>query len=164
MSNRLTTVCAIQRIAAVLWIAAACQSTGGGTSESESAEAIDAARGLMDRMATAIRSRDAELMISVYPDSGTAVFIANTSVYSSPDAIAQNYRSWNESPMREVAFEWANVQYEVLGPDAVVGIARFTFAPVDGAGAAPDTLHGVWTGVFRRWGGRWALMREHEGF
>ncbi len=164
MSNRLTTVFAIPWIAAVLWIATACQSTGGGTSESESAEAIDAARGLMDRMATAIRSRDAELMISVYPDSGTAVFIANTNVYSSSDAIAQNYRGWNESPMREVAFEWANVQYEVLGPDAVVGIARFTFAPVDGAGAAPDTLHGVWTGVFRRWGGRWALMLEHEGF
>ena len=160
MSNRLTTLFAIPWIAAVLAIATACQSAGAGISEAESAEAIDAARGLMDRMATAIRSRDAELMISVYPDSGTAVFIANTSVYSSPDAIAQNYRGWNESP---VAFEWADVQYEVLGPDAVVGIARFTFAPV-GAGAAPDTLHGVWTGVFRRWGGRWALMLEHEGF
>jgi len=148
----------------VLWIAAACQPASVGLSEAESAEAIDAARGLMDRMATAIRSRDAQQMISVYPDSGTAVFIANTSVSSSPDAIAQNYLGWNESPMRKVAFEWANVRYEALGPDAVVGIAQFTFAPVDSLGAAPDTLYGVWTGVFRRWGGRWALMVEHEGF
>ena len=149
---------------AVLWIAAACQTASVGISEAESAEAIDAARGLMDRMATAIRSRDAEQMITVYPDSGTAVFIANTRVLSSSDAIAQNYRGWNESPIREVAFEWANVRYEVLSPDAVVGIARFTWAAVDSLGAAPDTLHGVWTGVFRRCSGRWALMLEHEGF
>ena len=104
-----------------------------------------------------------ERLLGLYPARGPVVSAAAGGVTTSRAALrGEVERFWARvgQNMRDPRFEVRERHLTVLGPDAAA--LTFTYAiPHRTPEGRPHTLAGAWTAVFRREGGRWAIVQEH---
>ena len=104
-----------------------------------------------------------ERLLGLYPARGPVISAAAGGVTTSRAALrGEVERFWARvgQNMRDARFEVGERHLTTLGPDAAA--LTFTYAiPHRTPEGRPHTLAGAWTAVFRREGGRWAIVQEH---
>ena len=113
------------------------------------------ARARMARLSADLNAGDREAMIRSYDARGAFFVGGGQKVFRSPVAISAFYRSADWTPTAH--FEWRDLSYEVLGPDAVVVSGCFAWADHPGS----SVLYS-YTGLLVRQAGELKLRLEHE--
>ena len=155
--------------AAALVLAAAAAACGG-PADGPAADAARREAALADTLVGQIvaaydfsRAGVPERLLGLYPARGPVVSAAAGGVTTSRAALrAEIERFWSRvgQNMRDPRFVVGDRHLTALGPDAAA--LTFTYAiPHRTPEGRPHTLAGAWTAVFRREGGRWAIVQEH---
>jgi hypothetical protein len=101
-----------------------------------------------------LRAYDRDAIIGRYHPQGVFMQGNGTNEFSTADKVRTFYRTIWEGPEK---FEFANLTYETLGPDAVavIGVFRWT---------APGKLEETYsyTGILMRLDGKLRIRLEHE--
>jgi hypothetical protein len=127
-------------------------------SAAASATVVDEARTFMDAYARDLLAGDRTAIAARYDRTG-AYFLGNgRKEFTTYDSVVAQYRgaAWNPP----VSFEWRDLSFEPVGPDAVVVAGQFVW--VAAAGAPPMTLS--YTSLLRRQDGALRIRLEDESF
>lgn len=113
------------------------------------------AREFMSGYATDLRAGNRSAIAARYDGRGAYMVGRGTKMLASPDSIRAIYHGagWS-APSR---FEWRDLSYEVLSPDAVLVTGRFEWTTRDA-----QTLPASYTGLLVRRDGRLRIRAEHE--
>lgn len=113
------------------------------------------AKEFMAGYARDLRAGDRDAIAARYDRRGAYMTGRGRKALASPDSIRAIYRSasWT-APAR---FEWRDLSYEVLGPDAVLVTGRFDWTTGEG-----PTLPASYTALLVRRNGGWRIRAEHE--
>jgi hypothetical protein len=135
---------------------AACAAGGAPAGGPSQAGVVEEARAFMDSYARDLLAGN-RAAISARYDRGGAYFMGNGRKEFEPyDSIAARYGGPRWSP--PATFEWRDLSFEPVGPDAVVVVGRFLWGR-RGA-AAPVALS--YTGLLRRQDGVLRIRLEDE--
>jgi hypothetical protein len=144
-------------LAALLATGSAC-AAGGAPAGAPSSHAgvVEEARAFMDSYARDLRAGNRAAISGRYDRNG-AYFMGNGNKEFEPyDSIVARYGGPRWSP--PASFEWRDLSFEPVGPDAVVVLGRFLWGRR--AGAAPVALS--YTGLLRRQDGVLRIRLEDE--
>lgn len=134
----------------------ACAAGGAPASAPSQAGVVEEARAFMDSYARDLLAGNRAAISSRYDRNG-AYFMGNGNKDFEPyDSIAARYGGPKWSP--PASFEWRDLSFEPVGPDAVVVVGRFLWGVR--AGSAPLTLS--YTGLLRRQDGVLRIRLEDE--
>lgn len=134
----------------------ACAAGGTPAGAPSQAGVVEEARAFMDSYARDLLAGNRAAISARYHRDG-AYFMGNGNKDFEPyDSIAARYAGPNWSP--PAAFEWRDLSFEPVGPDAVVVVGRFLWGVR--TGSAPLTLS--YTGLLRRQDGVLRIRLEDE--
>ena len=113
------------------------------------------AREFMAGYATDLRTGNRSAIAGRYDSRGAYMAGRGTKTLASPDSVRAIYNSarWT-APAR---FEWHDLSYEALGPDAVLVTGRFDWTTAEGR-----TLPASYTALLVRRDGHLRIRAEHE--
>jgi hypothetical protein len=115
------------------------------------------AQAFMAEYAAEISVRNAEGVAARYSRLGAYQMGHGRKQFNSYDSIRVGYvRRWEGRSQHE--FEWRDLSYEVLGPDAVLVAGKIEWSRGDSA----EALKMSYTGVLVRQGGEWRILLEDE--
>jgi hypothetical protein len=167
MTRRLRTArLRLALLAAAAPLAAACTPAPGADAASTEAARRALADTLLRGIAAAYDPARPDVVarsMALYVDSGPVVSAAAGRITADRAALERDVRRFWESVgrnMREPRWEWGERHLERLGPDAAALTASYRVPHRTPAGV-PHVIGGVWTAVFVRRGGRWAIVQEH---
>jgi hypothetical protein len=138
-------------VLALAALIAAC--AHGVTYRPRSAEAE--ARAIMSRLSADLNAGDREAIIRTYDGRGAFFVGGGQKVFRPPTAISAFYRSADWTPPAH--FEWHDLSYEVLGPNAVVVSGCFEWAE-----HPESSVVYSYTGLLVRQASELKLRLEHE--
>jgi hypothetical protein len=145
-------------LAAILMAGSACAAGGAPAAAPSPAGVVEEARAFMDSYARDLLAGNRAAISGRY-DRGGAYFMGNGRKEFEPyDAIVARYAGPQWSP--PATFEWRDLSFEPVSPDAVVVVGRFLWGR--GGGAAPVALS--YTGLLRRQEGALRIRLEDESF
>lgn len=158
------------RVFAVLAVAAlaGCAALSGGSSgqdgaaasaRSEFAAVEHAADSLAERMADAIRRRDAQALAWLYVANPYAAFISDG--LRIPQSRIADVVGGSYAGLRRMEFDWERHQTLVLGRDAASMTAWAVYTAVDTLGEARRE-RAVYTHTMIRQRGRWYFLLTHK--
>jgi hypothetical protein len=137
--------------ALALWLlSAACASIPRLTASVEGE-----AREFMTGYARELRAGERDAIAARYDSRGAYMTGGGLKTLASSDSIRAIYRAASWRPPSR--FEWQDLSYEVLGPDAVLVTGRFDWTTGDGR-----TLPASYTALLVRRNGRLRIRAEHE--
>jgi hypothetical protein len=128
---------------------------GGAAAEAE-ASVVREARAFMAAYARELAAGDRPAIAARYDRRGSWVMGGGAKRYSSHAQTAAYYAGPNWSP--PAAFEWRDLSYEPLGPDAVAVVGTFLWTRA--AGQPPVTV--AYTGLLVRQDGALRIRIEDE--
>ncbi|MDX1418628.1 MAG: hypothetical protein R3181_01570 [Rubricoccaceae bacterium] len=121
-----------------------------------SPEALEAeARAFMDAYARDLRAGDGDAVAARYRRSGAYRMGHGRKVFAPHDSIRARYLERWQGP---TSFEWGDLSYEVLGPEAVLVTGTFRWGRADPL----DDLVYSYTAVLTREDGELRLLLEDE--
>lgn len=161
---------ALRRLRAGLVLAAALGASacavlqgGGGSGQPDAAEEFarieQAADSLAERMADAIRRRDAQALAWLYVAHPYAAFISDG--LRIPQSRIAEVVGGSYDTMRRMDFEWERKQTLVLGRDAAAMTAWAVYTAVDTLGTATRE-RAVYSHIMVRQRGRWSFLTTHK--
>lgn len=120
------------------------------------ATVADEARTFMDTYARDLLAGDRTAIAARYDRTGTYFLGNGRKEFTTYDSVVAMYRgaAWNPP----ASFEWRDLSFEPVGPDAVVVAGQFVWGPA--AGAPPMTLS--YTSLLRRQEGALRIRLEDE--
>jgi hypothetical protein len=123
---------------------------------SANATVADEARTFMDTYARDLLAGDRTAIAARYDRTGTYFLGNGRKEFTTYDSVVAMYRgaAWNPP----ASFEWRDLSFEPIGPDAVVVAGQFVWGPA--AGAPPMTLS--YTSLLRRQEGALRIRLEDE--
>jgi hypothetical protein len=128
--------------------------SGQGTDPAAASALVREAEAFMEGYARDLRGGERERIIERYDPRG-AYFVGQGRKTLLPlDSIQASYRGRWRPPF---SFEWQDLSYEVVGPDAVVVTGRFTWGL-----SAEQRLSFSYTGLLLRQDGRLRIRLEDE--
>lgn len=123
---------------------------------SANATVVDEARSFMDAYARDLLAGDRTAIAARYDRSGAYLLGNGRKEFTAYDSVVAIYRSAAWSP--PASFEWRDLSFEPVGPDAVVVAGQFVW--VSGKGAPPMTLS--YASLLRRQEGVLRIRLEDE--
>ena len=115
------------------------------------------AKKFMDAYAVDLRDHNAEAIAGRYSRSGAYALGAGAKVFRAYDEIKSTYLEKWRGPS---SFEWQDISYELLGPDAVMVAGKFSW----GRGDTREPLVFSYTGILLREDGELRIRLEDESF
>lgn len=140
----------------------ACQAPGPAPMTMAEREAIaDTIRQLSDQFFTDFRSLDFEAAMAPY--SSDIVWAEQGHLGANRDSLEAAWSGFFESIREVTSGDWEEVHVRVLGPDAAVYTASYSWAGTDLNGE-PVGGPGVWTTVWVRSDQGWRIVQGHESY
>jgi len=127
-----------------------------GARASASTTVVDEARAFMDTYARDLLAGDRTAIAARYDRTGTYLLGNGRKEFTTYDSVVAMYRGATWKP--PASFEWRDLTFEPIGPDAVVVAGQFVWGPA--AGAPPMTLS--YTSLLRRQEGALRIRLEDE--
>ena len=152
--RRMIGLCALAALAACTPPKPATMTDAQKAALGDSVKAV--AVGMVDKM----NQGDMTSGWTMYSTSATARFIENGMVSPSLDAMKKMSADMGPS-MEKMHIDVKTADPIVLGPDAVVINSPFNMT-VKTKGKPEYKAEGVWTGIFHRENGNWAIVTTHE--
>jgi hypothetical protein len=110
----------------------------------------------MDAYARDLLAGDRRAIAARYDRTGSYSLGNGRKEFTAYDSVVARYGGARWSP--PASFEWRDLSFEALGPDAVVVAGRFVWGPA--AGAPPMTFS--YTSLLRRQDGEFRIRLEDE--
>lgn len=102
-------------------------------------------------------------MLSVYPESGRVVSATAGRVTSTRALLETSVNAFWEGVgqyMIKPTWTWTSLEVEAIDRNTAMMTAQYTVPHWTDVGA-PHVIGGVWTALWQRRGGRWAITHEH---
>jgi hypothetical protein len=131
-------------------------SAKGVTASATSADVVAEARAFMDAYARDLLAGDRAAVAARYDRTGVHMLGNGRKEFAPYDSVVARYQGSGWSPPR--SFEWRDLSFEPVGPDAVVVAGRFLWGSA--AGGAPVGLS--YTSLLRRQDGVLRIRLEDE--
>ncbi len=140
----------------------ACAHLSGGGQPDPAAQITrveQAADSLAERMADAIRRRDAQALSWLYVEHPYAAFISDG--LRVPQSRILDVIGGSYAVLRRMEFDWERTQTLALGPDAAAMTGWAVYTATDSAGIARRE-RAVYSHVIVRERGRWRFLTTHK--